>query len=334
MAAKYLITGGAGFIGSNFIRLILDKYPDCKVTNLDKITYAGNLDNLSDVAKNKNYEFVKGDVCDSKLVSRLMKKVDIVVHFAAETHVDRSIIDAGIFVKTDVFGTFTMLNSAKNSNVRKFIHISTDEIYGSIEKGFFNEESPLNPANPYSASKAGADRLAYSYFKTFKVPVIIARSSNNFGPYQHVEKIIPLFTTNSIENKKLPLYGDGLNKRDWLFVMDNCEAIDFLVGRGAEGQAYNIGANNEKSNIEIANAILKELNKPKELIEFVRDRPSHDRRYALDCSKIRKLGWKPRHNFNSALKQTVKWYAENKWWWSKLKMGKFKYYYQKQYIKR
>ena len=334
MAEKYLITGGAGFIGSNFIRFILDKYPDCKIINLDKITYAGNLDNLREIGKNKNYEFVKGDVCDSKLVGKLIKDIKIVVHFAAETHVDRSIIDAGMFVKTDVFGTFTMLNSAKNSNIKKFIHISTDEVYGSVERGFANEESALKPTNPYSASKAGADRLAYSYFKTFNVPVIITRSSNNFGPYQHVEKLIPLFTTNSIEDKKLPLYGDGLNKRDWLFVMDNCEAIDFLIGSGVEGQVYNIGANNEKTNLEIANAILKEIGKPKESIEFVKDRASHDRRYALDCNKIRTLGWRPRHNFDRALKQTVRWYAENRWWWSRLKKGKFKYYYQKQYVKR
>ena len=278
MAKKFLITGGAGFIGSNFIRFILDKYPDCNVTNLDKITYAGNLDNLKDINNNKNYTFVKGDVCDLKLVNNLIQDMDIVVHFAAETHVDRSIIDAGVFVKTDVFGTFSLLSAAKNNRIEKFIHISTDEVYGSIYKSFANEESPLMPTNPYSASKAGADRLAYSYFAAFKVPVIIARSSNNFGPYQHVEKLIPLFVTNSVENKKLPLYGDGLNMRDWLYVMDNCEAIDFLMNNGVEGNVYNVGANNEKTNIEIAQAILKEIDKPNSLIEFVKDRASHDRR--------------------------------------------------------
>lgn len=334
MATKFLVTGGAGFIGSNFIRLILGKYPDCRVTNLDKITYAGNLDNLKDISGNKRYTFVKGDVCDSRLVNKLAKGTDIVVHFAAETHVDRSIMDAGVFVKTDVFGTFALLNAAKNSRIKKFIHISTDEVYGSIDKGFADEESRLMPTNPYSASKAGADRLAYSYFAAFKVPVIIARSSNNFGPYQHVEKLIPLFITNAIENSKLPLYGNGLNKRDWVYVLDNCEAIDFLMNKGVEGNVYNIGANNEKTNIEIAHAILKELDTPDSLIEFVKDRVSHDRRYALNWGKIRNLGWKPRHKFDDALKQTIRWYIKNKWLWTKIKKGKFKKYYEKQYAKR
>jgi len=334
MATNFLVTGGAGFIGSNFIRFILGKYPDCRVTNLDKITYAGNLDNLRDISKDKNYTFVKGDVCDSKLVNKLTKGIDIVVHFAAETHVDRSIMGAGVFVKTDVFGTFALLNAAKNNGIKKFVHISTDEVYGSIDKGFANEESQLMPTNPYSASKAGADRLAYSYFAAFKVPVIIARSSNNFGPHQHVEKLIPLFMTNAIENKKLPLYGDGLNKRDWVYVMDNCEAIDFLMNKGVEGNVYNIGANNEKTNIEIAHAILKELDKPDSLIEFVKDRVSHDRRYALNWGKIRNLGWKPKHKFDDALKQTIRWYIKNKWLWTKIKKGKFKKYYEKQYAKR
>ncbi|MBI2541517.1 dTDP-glucose 4,6-dehydratase [Candidatus Woesearchaeota archaeon] len=331
---KFLVTGGAGFIGSNFIKYILNEYPGCKVINLDKLTYAGNLDNLIGISKNKNYKFVKGDICDPVIVNRLIKDVDVVVHFAAETHVDRSISDAGTFIKTDVFGTFILLNSAKNSNIKKFIHISTDEVYGSIEDGSADEDSPLKPTNPYSASKAGADRLAYSYFQTFRVPVIITRSSNNFGPHQHVEKLIPLFTTNAIENKKLPLYGDGLNKRDWLYVIDNCEAIDFLINKGVEGQVYNIGANNEKTNMHISHTVLKELGKPDSLIEFVKDRASHDRRYALNWEKIRKLGWRPKHDFDTALKQTIKWYSENRWWWSKVKKGKFKDYYQKQYVKR
>ena len=319
---RVLVTGGAGFIGSNFIRFIMGRFPDYRIINLDKLTYAGNPDNLADVAKKKNYEFFRGDVCNSKIVGRLMKNADYVVHFAAETHVDRSIIEAGTFVKTDVFGTFVLLNEARKHNIKKFIHISTDEVYGSIEKGSFTEDSPLNPSNPYSASKAGADRLAYSYFKTFNVPVCIIRSSNNFGPNQHPEKFIPLFITNSIENKKLPLYCDGLNKRDWLYVMDNCEAISHALHYGKEGEAYNAGGGNEKTNIYIAKFILNELNKDESLIEFVKDRPGHDRRYSVDCGKIMKLGWKPQHNFDGALKKTIKWYVENKQWWIRIKKGK------------
>ena len=334
---KLLVTGGAGFIGSNFIRLILQKFPDYEITNLDKLTYAGNLDNLKDIKNNiknkKNYKFVKGDICNAKLVSDLMKNADAVVHFAAETHVDRSLMEAGSFVMTDVFGTFVLLNEAKKNKIRKFVHISTDEVYGSIEKGNFDEGSPLNPANPYSASKAGADRLAYSYYKTFSVPVCIARSSNNFGPYQHPEKFIPLFITNSLEDKKLPLYGDGLNKRDWLYVLDNCEAISLILHNGEDGEVYNVGAGNEKANIYVAKFILKELKKPDSLIEFVKDRLGHDRRYALDCRKIMKLGWKPRYEFEDALRKTVKWYTNNNQWWQKAKSKSFKGYYKKQYGK-
>ena len=330
---NYLITGGAGFIGSNFIRLLLEKEPNSNVVNLDKLTYAGNLDNLRDIEKNKRYRFVKGDICNKNVVEKLMKNTDVVVHFAAETHVDRSIIEAGTFVKTDVFGTFVMLNAAKKYNVKKFIHISTDEVYGSIEKGSFNEESTLNPTNPYSASKTGADRLAYSYFKTFRLPVIIARSSNNFGPYQHPEKFMPLFITNALENKKLPLYGNGLNKRDWLYVLDNCEAIYFLMKKGSTGNVYNVGGGNEKTNLEITKMILDEIKKPYSLIKFVKDRLSHDRRYALNCNKIKKLGFKPKYKFEKALKETIAWYINNGWWWKKIKQGKFADYYKKQYGK-
>jgi dTDP-glucose 4,6-dehydratase len=334
MKMKLLITGGAGFIGSNFIKFILNKHPDYKIINLDKLTYAGNPDNLKDIETNKNYTFIKGDICDSDLVAKLMKDVDIVVHFAAETHVDRSMMEAGIFMQTDVFGTFTLLNAAKNNNIKKFIHISTDEVYGSIESGSVTEDNPLNPANPYSASKAGADLLASSYFKAYKVPTIIVRSSNNFGPYQHVEKLIPLFATNAIENEKLPLYGDGLNKREWLYVVDNCEAIDFLMHNGIVGQVYNVGSNIEKTNLEIAKNIVKHLGKREEIISFVKDRISHDKRYSIDCSKIRKLGWKPRFDFENALKDTIKWYEKNSWLWSKIKTGNFKRYYKKQYAER
>jgi len=328
---RLLITGGAGFIGSNFIRIIMQKFPDYKIVNLDKLTYAGNLDNLRDIESKKNYTFVKGDICDVKLVSKLMKNTDVVVHFAAETHVDRSLMEAGAFITTDVFGTFVMLNEAKKNKIKKFIHISTDEVYGSIENGSFDEESPLNPSNPYSASKAGADRLAYSYYKTFKVPVCIVRSSNNFGPYQHPEKFIPLFITNSLENKKLPLYGDGLNKRDWLYVLDNCEAINHILQKGIEGEVYNVGADNEFTNIYIAKFILQKLNKPESLIEFVDDRLGHDRRYSLNCKKIGKSGWKPKYEFDDALKKTIKWYVDNEEWWKKIKSGAFKDYYKDQY---
>ena len=330
---RLLITGGAGFIGSNFIRFILNKPENHHIVNLDKLTYAGNLDNLKDIGKRDDCRFVKGDVCNTKIVDRLVRNSDAIVHFAAETHVDRSIMEAGDFVKTDVFGTFVLLNAAKKHGVKRFIHISTDEIYGSIENASFNEENPLNPSSPYSASKAGADRLAYSYYKTFDLPVVIARSSNNFGPCQHPEKFMPLMITNALENKTLPIYGDGLNKRDWLFVMDNCEAISLLMKNGTAGEAYNIGAGNERTNLDVVKAILKELKKPESLIKFVKDRPSHDRRYALDTAKIRKLGWKPKYKFKNALKKTVKWYIENKWWWKKIKQGKFKEYYKKQYGK-
>ena len=332
---RYLITGGAGFIGSNFIRLLLEKEPNSKIINFDKLTYAANLDNLRDIEKNKNYKFVKGDICNKKIVEKLIKKTDIVVHFAAETHVDRSIIEAGEFIKSDIYGTFVLLNMARKSKIERFMHISTDEVYGSVQEGSFTEESTLRPTNPYSASKAGADRLAFSYFKTFKLPVIIVRSSNNFGPYQHPEKLMPLFTTNAIENKKLYLYGDGLNKRDWLYVLDNCEAIYFLMKKGGVGEVYNVGADNERTNLDITKMILKELKKPNLLIKFVKDRVSHDRRYALNFSKIRKGGWRPKYKFEKALKETINWYVDNEWWWKKIKQRKkFKEYYKKQYGKR
>ncbi|MBI2658438.1 dTDP-glucose 4,6-dehydratase [Candidatus Woesearchaeota archaeon] len=328
---RLLVTGGSGFIGSNFIRLILSKYPGYSVINLDKLTYAGNPDNLKDAESNRNYKFVKGDICDSKIVRDLMKKTDAVVHFAAETHVDRSIMDAGTFIQTDVYGTFVLLNEARKSNISKFIHISTDEVYGSIEKGSFTEESSLNPTNPYSASKAGADRLAYSYFKTFNLPVCISRSSNNFGPYQHPEKFIPLFITNAIENKPLPLYGDGKNRRDWIYSPDNCRAIDLLLHKGKIGEVYNIGGGNEMENIEIAKMIIKELGKNEDMINLVRDRPGHDKRYSLNSRKIGHLGFKPGRDFKSALKETIRWYTKNTQWWKKIKSGEYRRYYGRQY---
>ena len=315
---RILITGGAGFIGSNFIRYLLKKYPDCKIINLDKLTYAGNLDNLKDIENNKNYTFVKGDICDKKIVDKIARDCELIINFAAETHVDKSIIEADSFVQTDVFGAYTLLDAAKRFRIKKFIQISTDEVYGSISRGSFKESDSLNPSSPYSASKAGADLLVIAYHRTFNLPVLITRSSNNFGPYQYPEKVIPLFITNALGNKSLPLYGDGMNVRDWLFVLDNCEAIDLVMQEGEVGEIYNIASGIEKTNIEITRMILKELNKPESLINYVKDRLGHDRRYSLDCTKIRKLGWKPSHSFEEALKTTIQWYIENEWWWKPL----------------
>jgi len=313
-----LITGGAGFIGSNFIRHILGKYPDYHVTNLDKLTYCGNLENLRDVEKHRNYRFVKGDIADKDMVEKLVKGCDSIINFAAESHVDRSIQDAAEFVRTNVFGTYTLLEAAKKFGVAQYIQISTDEVYGSIARGHSKEGDPLEPNSPYSATKAGADLLARSYFSTFKLPVIITRSSNNFGPNQYPEKVIPLFITNLMAGKKVPLYADGMNVRDWLFVADNCEAIDVVMHKGKAGEIYNIGVGSEITNMELTHTLLKILGKDESSIEYVKDRPGHDRRYALDVSKLSALGWKPRHEFKAALEVTALWYKSNKSWWDRL----------------
>jgi dTDP-glucose 4,6-dehydratase len=315
---KLLVTGGAGFIGSNFIRHILTKYSDYNIVNLDKLTYCGNLENLKDIERDKRYKFIKGDIADDKIVKEAIKDCSVVVHFAAETHVDRSIIDPYSFVRTNVLGTHTLLEAAKANGVDRFIHISTDEVYGSIEKGSFGEDDPLQPNSPYSAAKAGSDLLARSYFITFKLPVIITRSSNNFGPYQYPEKVIPLFITNALEGKSLPLYADGMNVRDWLFVLDNCEAIDSVLHKGKDGEVYNIGGGTEITNLELTNSILEILGKDKSLIKFVNDRPGHDKRYSLDIAKTRALGWEPKRNFSQSLKLTVNWYKNNEAWWRRL----------------
>lgn len=333
---KLLVAGGAGFIGSNFIRFVLNHHPDWEVINLDKLTYAGNLDNLSDISADPRYSFIKGDICDAEAVEgvvRLLGSSGMIVNFAAETHVDRSILSAGSFVQTDVFGTYVLLEAVKKFKVSRYLHISTDEVYGSIEKGSFTEESPLHPNSPYAASKAGGDLLVRSYFKTYGLPVLITRSSNNYGPYQYPEKLIPLFITNALEGKKLPLYGDGKNVRDWLYVVDNCEAIDLVLQKGQEGEIYNIGGGNERQNIEITKFILKELGLSQDNIEFVKDRPGHDRRYSLDCSKVKKLGWKPKTNFEEGLKQTIAWYKNNQDWWKKIKQKskEFKKFYEDWY---
>ncbi len=314
----FLITGGLGFIGSNFIRQTLKNY-DCTIVNLDKVTYAGNPDNLRDIENDKRYSFVKGDICDTEIVSHAMENADIVVHFAAESHVDRSILSGAEFVRTNVLGTHTLLENALKNDIEKFIHISTDEVYGSIEKGSFKETDMLDPSSPYSASKAGSDLIAHSYFRTHGLPVVITRCTNNFGLYQYPEKLIPLFITNLLENKKVQVYGTGMNVRDWIYVLDHCRAIDFIIGKGKSGEIYNIGSGNETKNIEITEKILGILEKDKSEIEFVKDRKGHDLRYSLDFSKIKRLGWKPVYDFRAALSETVDWYRKNSWWWKKLK---------------
>jgi dTDP-glucose 4,6-dehydratase len=331
-----LVTGGAGFIGSNVIHYVLGKYRKCRIINLDKLTYAGNLDNLTAVQNDPRYTFVQGDICDKRLVRETIGRVDGVVHLAAETHVDRSIMDAGAFVMTDVFGSFVLFEACRHSEVDFFIHVSTDEVYGSRETGFFKETDPLNPSSPYAASKAGADRLAYAYRVTYGLPIIIVRPSNNYGPYQYPEKFIPLFISNALEDKLLPLYGKGLNVRDWLYVEDNCRAIDLIIRKGALGEVYNIGANDELPNIEVAERIVELLGKPKSLIRFVSDRLGHDLRYALDCQKLHNLGWKPAKTFGKGLEQTVRWYQANTDWWTKIKARskEFKSFYEKHYGNR
>ncbi len=315
----FLVTGGAGFIGSNLIHYLLRTYPDCRVINLDKLTYAGNLENLRDVETDHRYEFVQGDIRDRETVRPLFERANMVVHLAAETHVDRSIVDAGEFVLTDVYGSFILFEALRESDVSLFLHISTDEVYGSRESGFFCEEDPLNPSSPYAASKAGADRLAYSYVVTYGLPIIILRPSNNYGPFQYPEKFIPLFATQALEDKPLPLYGKGNNVRDWLYVEDHCRAMVQVLRRGRLGEVYNIGAQAEVPNLKVAERIVDILGKPRELITFVQDRLGHDLRYALDCSRIHALGWRPQQTFEQGLELTLDWYRSHEGWWRRLK---------------
>jgi dTDP-glucose 4,6-dehydratase len=331
---KILVTGGAGFIGSNFVRHVLTAHPDDAVVNFDKLTYAGNLENLRDVEKDPRYRFVHGDIGDRAKVREAMEGVDAVVHFAAETHVDRSNAGAAEFLSTNVTGTFTLLEAAREVKVARFVAIGTDEVYGSIAKGGARELDPLNPSNPYSASKAAADLLARAYWTTHRLPVIVTRSSNNFGPYQYPEKVIPLFITNAIEDKPLPLYGDGRNVRDWLYVLDNCAAIDLVLRKGKDGEIYNIGGSHEVENIVLTRQVLHLVGKPETLITPVADRPGHDRRYALDSGKAHGLGWKPAHTFAKALEATVTWYKDHEPWWKPIKSGAFRAYYEKQYQSR
>lgn len=329
----YLITGGCGFIGSNFVRYLLTKEGKCRLINLDKLTYAGNPKNLSDVDNDDRYIFVHGDICDKKVVDEIFSDYhpDIVFNFAAESHVDRSIGKPDDFIRADMFGVFTLLEAMKLHGGELFVQISTDEVYGSIEKGEFSETDPLMPSNPYSASKAGGDRLAYSYFVTYDLPVIVTRASNNYGPFQYPEKLIPLFVTNALEDQPLPLYGDGNNVRDWLYVEDHCSALHFIMTNGVLGQIYNIGGGNEMQNIEITRLILDHISKPEGLIRFVEDRKGHDQRYALSINKLRQLGWEPKHDFSDGLRTTIDWYVSNNNWWRKIKSGEFREYYEQTY---
>ena len=331
---KVVVTGGAGFIGSNFVRYAIETHDDWHITTLDKLTYAGRLENLHDLDGHPRHRFVKGDIADTAVATPLVRDAEIVVHFAAETHVDRSLQSAGEFIRTDVHGTFVLLDAAREApNLRRFVQISTDEVYGSVRSGASRETDELRPRNPYSASKAGADRLAYSYWATYDVPVIITRASNNYGGYQYPEKVIPLFITNALDNQPLPLYGDGQNVRDWLHVLDHCRAVDLLIDQGASGEVYNVGGGNEVKNIDLTRRVLALVERPETLITPVPDRLGHDRRYCLDTSKLRGLGWTPRVDFDGGLTATVDWYRENEWWWRPIKdeNSGFKAYYDKQY---
>jgi dTDP-glucose 4,6-dehydratase len=334
---KILITGGAGFIGSNFIRYCLLKHPQYHIVNLDKLTYAGNLDNLSEIEDHSHYRFVKGDVCDPDLVDGILKEgVDAIVHFAAESHVDRSIYDPAIFVRTNVLGTQVLLESARKSKIGRFLQVSTDEVYGSWgEEGSADETSPLLPNSPYAASKASADLMVRSYFETFGLPVIICRCTNNYGPYQFPEKLIPLFITNALSDQSLPLYGDGLYVRDWIHVEDHCRALDLILHQGKVGEIINISGGNETTNLQITDLILQKTNKPKSLVKHVKDRPAHDRRYSLNSDKIKtNLGWQPEIPFEQGISSTVEWYSANRGWWQKVKSGEYLEYYEKHYLHR
>ena len=333
---KILITGGAGFIGSNFVRYMLDKYDDYQIVNLDSLTYCGNLENLSEIEDNPNYTFCKGDITDKELVFKITSDVDYIINFAAESHVDRSIEDPEIFIKSNVLGTQVLLDAAKKYGVKKYLQVSTDEVYGSLGKtGYFREDTPLAPNSPYSASKASADLMVRAYNRTFDLPVNITRCSNNYGPYQFPEKLIPLMISNALEDKPLPVYGDGLNIRDWLHVYDHCSAIDLVLHKGKIGEIYNIGGNNEKKNIEIVKLILQNLDKPESLIKFVKDRLGHDKRYAIDSSKIQnELGWTPKYTFETGIAETIKWYLDNREWWKRIKSGEYMAYYERMYKNR
>ncbi|MEE4578193.1 dTDP-glucose 4,6-dehydratase [Paenibacillus polymyxa] len=334
---KLLVTGGAGFIGSNFLLYMLKQHPDYEIVNVDALTYAGNLENLKSIEDHPKHSFVKADITDAQVMDQLMQQgIDVVVNFAAESHVDRSILEPEVFVKTNVLGTQVLLDAAKKYNVTKFVQVSTDEVYGSLgETGLFTEDTPLQPNSPYSASKAGGDLLVRAYHETFGLPVNITRCSNNYGPYQFPEKLIPLMISRALSDQQLPVYGDGLNIRDWLYVEDHCSAIDLVIHQGKLGEVYNIGGNNERTNVHIVKTVLEELGKPESLISYVQDRPGHDRRYGIDPTKtMNELGWKPKHSFETGIKETIRWYLDNEEWWTRIQSGEYQQYYTKQYGSR
>lgn len=334
---KLLVTGGAGFIGSNFVIYMINKYSDYQIINLDTLTYAGNLENLKSIECKPNYQFIKGDITDAQKVDEIFQQgIDVVVNFAAESHVDRSILEPGIFVHTNVLGTQVLLDATRKYGVQKYVQISTDEVYGTLgDSGLFSETTPLAPNSPYSASKTGGDLLVRAYHETYGMDINITRCSNNYGPYHFPEKLIPLMISNALHDKKLPVYGDGLNVRDWLYVEDHCSAIDLVIHNGKSGEVYNVGGNNERTNIQIVETILEELNKPKSLITYVTDRAGHDRRYAIDATKLRtELGWQPQFPFEKGIKKTIQWYLDNKEWWTRIQSGAYQTYYAKQYGER
>ena len=331
-----LVTGGAGFIGSNFVRHLLGAYPDYRVVVYDKLTYAGNLANLADVDGDPRYAFVKGDICDADTLRATMRQhhIDTVVNFAAETHVDRSIMDPDAFIKTDVYGTYVLLEAAREFEIERYHQVSTDEVYGEVPAGSSVEKDTLLPRSPYAASKAGAEHLVHAYHVTYGVPTTVTRGSNNIGPYQYPEKVVPVFVTNAIDDTPLPVYGDGRQMRDYQYVLDHCEGIDVVLHRGQVGEVYNLGTGVETYNIDMAHMILDLLCKPKSLIQHVKDRPGHDRRYSINCEKVKALGWQSRHDFEGALEKTVRWYVEHEAWWRPIKSGEYREYYRKQYVER
>lgn len=334
---KLLVTGGAGFIGSNFVMYMLDQHPDYEIINVDALTYAGNLENLKSLERNQRHTFVKADITDAAEMDRLIGQgIDVVVNFAAESHVDRSILEPDVFVRTNVNGTQVLLEAAKKHNISKFVQVSTDEVYGSLgPTGLFTEKTPLQPNSPYSASKAGGDLLVRAYHETFGLPMNITRCSNNYGPYQFPEKLIPLMISRALADEALPVYGDGLNIRDWLYVEDHCSAIDLVIHQGINGEVYNIGGNNERTNVHIVNTILEQLGKPESLIKYVQDRPGHDRRYGIDPTKtMSELDWQPKYTFETGIKETIQWYLNNEEWWTRIQSGVYQQYYAKQYGSR
>ena len=330
-----LVTGGSGFIGSNLVRLLLAERPGCRVLNLDKLTYAGNPENLADLSGHPGYRFVRGDVCDGPLVGRLLReeRIEAVLHLAAESHVDRSILEPAVFIETNVRGTQVLLEAARETGLARFLHVSTDEVYGSLgETGLFTEDTPLAPSSPYSASKAGSDLLALAYAHTFGLPVVVTRCSNNYGPYQFPEKLIPLMIANALRDEPLPVYGDGMNVRDWIHVEDHCRGLLAALERGRAGQVYNLGGRSERHNIDIVRQVLRLLGKPESLVRFVKDRPGHDRRYAIDPAKAeRELGFSPRRRFEEGLAATVAWYRDHRGWWERVLSGEYRGYYERQY---